>query len=256
MRARAAVRRDAAGLRWRDDSPVAVRPTGPDAVHLVQAAGGPLGGDELDLAVAVGPGQRLRIGTAGATVVLPGVTGAPAHWRVSAEVAAGAELDWRPEPAVVCARADFRAGLRVRLAAGARLVAREVLVLGRSGEPGGRVRSRTEVDVAGEPLLRNESVADGADAVLSGPAGTGGARVLGSLLLAGREVRPARVAAVDGVRSAVLPLAGPGVLVLAAGPAVTPVLGLLDRALAQCISGAPIGSALPPVAVAEELANR
>ena len=45
---------------------------GPVTVHLVGGAAGPLGGDDLHLAVRVGPGARLRLRSVAATVALPG----------------------------------------------------------------------------------------------------------------------------------------------------------------------------------------
>jgi urease accessory protein len=233
VKAAAELRRTAEGIHWRDDSPIVLRPTGPDQVRLVQAAGGPLGGDELALAVTVDAGARLRLGSVAATVAQPGPAGDPSRWRVDLDLGPDADLRWTPEPTVVCAGADHRTELHATVAAGARLVVREVVLLGRSGEPGGRYRGRLAVDVAGEPLLRNESVVDGLDPELSGPAGTGGHRVLGTLVVAGPvgplPDRPARVEA--DLVTAVLPLAGPGFLVLALGDTVTAVGAALDQAL-------------------------
>lgn len=206
-------------VRWQDCAPIALRPTGPGQVHLVQAAGGPLGGDELSLAVRVGTGAELRVRSAAATVVQPGPSGEPASWLVSASVAEGATLDWRPEPTVVCADADYRSRLRVDLDPAARLVLRELVLLGRVGEPGGHYRGRLTVGVGGQALLDTETVLDGLDTALSGPAGSGGFRVFGSLLVAGPDL-PEVVERADRTPelvSAVLPLEGPGYLILALG---------------------------------------
>ncbi len=205
--------------RWRDCAPIALRPTGPGRMHLVQAAGGPLGGDELRLDVRVGPGADLAVRSAAATVAQPGPGPEPASWQLSATVAAGADLDWRPEPTVVCAGADYRSHLRVDLDSTAWLVLREQVLLGRVGEPGGRYRGRLTVTVGGELLMDTETVLDGADPALSGPAGSGGFRVFGSLLVAGRDL-PAVAERADRTPtliSAVLPLDGPGYLILALG---------------------------------------
>ncbi len=229
MKARASLDVDGDRVRWRDATPVAVRPTGPGRVHLVQAAGGPLGGDELAIDLTVGDGGALEVRSAAATVALPGPHGTPAYWAVHATVAGA--LRWWPEPTVVCAGADYRARLDVDLADGARLVLRELVVLGRVGEAGGRYRGRLAVRVGGVPLLDTETVLDGADAALSGPAGSAGYRVFGSVLVAGPDLpkldETAHVEA--GVRTAVLPLEGPGQLLVALGSTAA----VVDAALAR-----------------------
>jgi urease accessory protein len=57
--------------------PVVLRRTGPRRVHLVHAAGGPLGGDELGLDVEVGAGAGVAVHSAGATLVQPGPRAGP-----------------------------------------------------------------------------------------------------------------------------------------------------------------------------------
>jgi urease accessory protein len=231
MKARAWLDCDNAHVRWRDSTPVALRPTGPGRVHLVQAAGGPLGGDELGLDVTVAAGAEVEVCSAAATVVQPGPGGDAASWSVTATVGSGGALRWWPEPTVVCAAADYRTHLCVDLAEGARLVLREQVVLGRTGEIGGRYRGRLTVRVGGVPLLDTQTVLDAADDALSGPAGSAGFRVFGSVLLAGPDLPKLDEAAHadPGSRSAVLPLDGPGYLILALGNTST----LVDAALAR-----------------------
>lgn len=230
MRAAATLSVGPDGLRWRDAAPVALRPTGPDEVHLLQAAGGPLGGDDLRLALTVGPGRALTVHSAGATVAQPGPTGEPARFTVTADLAAGASLRWEPRPTVVCDRADFHMALRVELPPDGFLLARELVVLGRSGEAGGRCAAGLAVTVGGRPLLRHETLLDGADPALSGPAGSGGHRVHGATVVAGRGVAEAaeREGVTDGVTWAVLPLDGPGALVLALGASAAAVESTMD----------------------------
>jgi urease accessory protein len=230
VRAAATLSATAEGIRWRDAAPVAVRPTGPGEVHLLQAAGGPLGGDDLRLALTVGPGRALTVRSAGATVAQPGPSGEPARFTVTADLAAGASLRWVPRPTVVCDRADFRTALRADLPGDAFLLARELVVLGRSGEAGGRCAAELTVTVAGRPLLSHETLLDGADPVLSGPAGSGGHRVHGATVLAGRGVPEAaeRDGVTGGVTWGVLPLDGPGVLVLALGASAAAVESMMD----------------------------
>ena len=70
--------RDASGrtrlTRLRSDGPLAVRETG-EAVYLVGAAAGPLGGDELELDLEVGPGAVAPPAAAAASP--PVVSGVP-----------------------------------------------------------------------------------------------------------------------------------------------------------------------------------
>jgi urease accessory protein len=189
-------------------------------------------------------GASLRLRSAGVTLVQPAHGGAapgPAHWRVTAEVGAGGRLDWAPEPTVVCDGAALRSRLRVRLAADAGAVVRELVVLGRHGQRGGRYRGELVVDVAGAALLAHTTELDGADAVLSGPGGTAGARAVGTLLLAGCAAAEARVdvagAEAAGVRWAWTELDGPGRLLVAVGEAGA-VGALLDRQ-ASLVTGSP-----------------
>ena len=112
---------DADCIRWRCAPPIVVRRTGPHRVHLVQAAGGPLGGDELALDVYLGAGAALELRSAAAMVVQAGGDQAAAQWTVAAVLAAGAVLDWRPEPTVICDGAELRSSMTVTVQRGAQL---------------------------------------------------------------------------------------------------------------------------------------
>ncbi|EIV93816.1 urease accessory protein UreD [Frankia sp. QA3] len=247
-------------LRLTDVSPVrtgtgaGVAPLPTMTVHLVNGAAGPLAGDDLRLDISVGSGVRLVLRSVAATVALPGHGPGPSRLTVTAEVADGGELDFGPEPTVVADGADHRVITDVRLAATARLRLREEILLGRFGEPTGSILSTLRIDVAhaadaadasnaahasggartaGDaagaggpagwvPLLRQELLLGPRVPGLRGPAQLGGARAVGSLLVAGPEwAGPGPEAAVaEGV--GLLPLTGPGYLVSAlADDAVT-----------------------------------
>ncbi len=227
--------------RLRSDGPLALRAAG-DAVYLVGAAAGPLGGDDLELTVEVGPGARLDIRSAAASLVLPGRGGA-SRLTVRARVAAGARLVFAPEPAIAAARCDHRSLADVRLGAGATLVWREEIVLGRHGERPGRYVSRFDVTAGSTPLLRHELRID---EEASTGAVLGGAKTVGTLLLTGVTVEPY---ADEGL--AVMPLAGTGVLVTALAPDTVRLRKRLDHGhrvvsrggpAAECASGRPGGS--------------
>jgi urease accessory protein len=199
--------------------PLVLRRT-PSAVYLVGGAAGPIGGDSLTLRVTVGAGAFLRLRTAAASIALPGLDGAESVLRVSVTVAPGGRLEYLPEPVVVTARARHRSVLSVTLADGASLLLRDELLLGRHGEAGGTARSVLRADYAGRPLLRHSVEVAGADPVSRGPALLAGHRGVGTLLLAGAGTES--LAATASPEMAVMPLAGPGVLVTAlADDAVT-----------------------------------
>jgi urease accessory protein len=194
--------------RLRSDGPLALRQTA-DAVYLVGAAAGPLGGDELELDLEVGPGARLVIRSAATTLALPG--DGESRFTVRARVGEGGHLDFGPEPTVAAAGCHHRAIGEVSLAEGATLRWHEELILGRYRERPGRHTSRIDVVLGGVPLLRHELRLDDPAIYRSG-AVLGPATAAGSVVLVGLGlVREPRTD--EGL--AVLPLAGPGVLVSA-----------------------------------------
>lgn len=223
----------AACIRSRGAPPIVLRQTGPHRAHLVGAAGGPLGGDDLALDVRLGAGATLELRSAAATVVQAGGHPAAARWTVAASLAAGAELDWRPEPTVVCDGAELRSRMTVDVQRGAQATLREVVVLGRASQHGGRYHGELAVDFDGAPLLHHTLLLDGADPALVGPAGTGGAHVVGMLAVVGEGVeRPAPGSGEElGLRWACSPLDGPGWVLLALGARAIDVTRVLDEAV-------------------------
>jgi urease accessory protein len=235
-------------IRWTQAWPIVLRSTGDARVHLVHGAGGPLGGDVLALQVRVGASATLAVRSAGATIVQPGRGPEPARWDFDVVVGAGASLDWAPEPTVVTAGADYRTSLRVDLAAGARAVVREVVVLGRHGSAGGRYRGRLDVTIDGHPLLAHTTSLDGEDPALRGPGGTAGARAVGTLVVAGAPSAAAHADSLGGerpdVRWAWTDLAGPGRALFAVGEPGA-VIALLAAAAADLTRGGQPGRIAP-----------
>lgn len=211
----------------RSEAPLILRST-PGALYLVGGAGGPLGGDDLTLEIEVGPGARLTVRTAAASVALPGV--GPSKVAVSATVAAGGALEWLPEPVVAAQGCDHHIRSTIVLAAGARLTWRDELVLGRHGEGAGSVVTRAHVDLAGAPLLRHELALGACHPAAAGPAVTGGARAVGSVLLVGDGGAP-QESVLLGPTAAVLPLAGGGAQVVALAGDATTLRRLLDAGM-------------------------
>ncbi len=163
-------------------------------VTVVGAMSAPLGGDRLRIEAEVCADASLTVGSAAATVSLPGGGQAPAVYGVRLTVGPGAELRWLPEPVIAARGSDLRMTTVVDLAPTACLVLREEQILGRFGEIPGRVVSRLTVRVAGRPLLDQEvSFGPGAAPGWDGPAGLAGHRAVGQLLYVGpsQPERPA-----------------------------------------------------------------
>ncbi len=208
------------------DGPLAVRRTrsetpGEARVMLVGAMSGPLGGDRLALRADVATGARLAVGSAAATLSLPGHRGGPATYDLRLTVADGAGLRWLPEPLIATAGSALEMSTRVRLEGGARLVLREEQVLGRAGEEPGDLVGRLDVTLDGRPLLVQELAFGPGAPHGAGPAVLDGHRAVGQLLVVDPAYRdrpcPARRLAGDpSAGQAVLtPLAGPAALVTA-----------------------------------------
>jgi urease accessory protein len=221
------------------DGPLAlrrVRASGTEArVMLVGAMSGPLGGDHFTVEAEAGPGARLHVGSAAATIALPGQAKGEAHYDVRLNVAADGELHWLPEQLISAGGSDLCVSSRIELAAGAGLVFREEQVLGRAAEEPGRLASRLTVRLDGRPLLDQElTCGPGAPGGWDGPAVLAGHRALGQLVVVrpefGTETPGARMV---GEYAALTPLAGPAVLVTALAPDARLLRRVLDEALAS-----------------------
>jgi urease accessory protein len=212
---------------------------GPAQVHLVGGSAGPLGGDELRCSVDLGPGARLEVHSVAASVALPGPNGRESSLEILARIGEGAALSWSPHPLIAARGARHRTIARVELAADARLVWRDELVLGRDGEESGSVSTRLRVVRDGKVLLDHEIAMGPRHPGSLGPASSGGHRALGTVLI----VEPAweieqhmptpRVLPQDdpGVAIAVMRLSGPAVLVSAAATDEAALSRILDSAL-------------------------
>ncbi|MGW1540662.1 urease accessory protein UreD [Streptomyces sp. NPDC002309] len=221
------------------EGPLAPRRTrgsaGEAHVMLVGAMSGPLGGDRFTVEVGVAEGARLRVGSPAATLALPGQAKGEARHDVRLDVADGGELHWLPEQLISARGSDLRVRIRADLGAAARLLLREEQVLGRAGEEPGRLTSRLSVRIAGRTVLDQElSCGPGAPGGWDGPAGLGGHRAVGQLLLVRPEfARRAVTARTVGEGAAVLPLAGPAALVTAVAPDALSLRRTLDEVLAS-----------------------
>jgi urease accessory protein len=210
----------------RSDLPIVLRPAG-DAIHIAQGAAGPLGGDDLELSIEVPDGCSLRLRAVASTLVLPSADGGVARVAVKAVVGAGASLELLLEPVVVADGASIELTTEISLAADARLLWREEVVLGRHGERGGAAFTRIDVTRAGLPLLRNGFRVVGGDGATHGPSVLGAGRAVGSLLSIGYDDPPAA----PQRDSAAMSLSGGGTLFTAVAPSALVLRKLLKAQL-------------------------
>ncbi|SOD71121.1 urease accessory protein [Jatrophihabitans sp. GAS493] len=126
------------------------------ALCLVGSAAGPLPGDNLLLSLEIGDGARASLIAAGATIAQGRAASSPRPASVRTLVTLGeaAALDADPGALIVCAGSQVDVTLEIDLEPTSTLIWRELLVLGRSGEPAGSATLRWNVTRGGEPLLR------------------------------------------------------------------------------------------------------
>jgi urease accessory protein len=194
----------------------------PDVVHLVSSASAPLGGDELELSLIAGPGASIRLVAVAASLVLPGPRPDTSRSTVRIEAAELSTVEYLAEPTIVTRRACHEAVFTATLADSARLVARDVLVLGRTGEAPGRLVTSATVRRGGRPLLNQRLVIGELDA---SPALLAGRRVLATELRVGNEDPPAPLA---NDWSSLVPLAAGGSLATALAHDAVTAQRLLD----------------------------
>jgi len=172
---------------------------------VVHPPGGVAGGDALSLDIDVAAEAHAQI-TMPAASKWYRSAGSWATQRVTARVADGASLEWLPQGAIAFDGARADCAVRIDLAPGARLIAWEIVCLGRaaSGErfARGRWRQRLEI-VRADALIWSERIdVAGGGRLLDSPVGLNGAPVFGTFvaspalddaaLLAARDVQPAR----------------------------------------------------------------
>lgn len=146
------------------DGLLAARIVARDGAHAEVAlvAGGAmlLGGDHVVVSVRVEAGCALTLTDVGGTVAYDG-DGQECRWDADVRLDPAARLTWAGLPFVVARGADVRRTTTARLGAGAGLTLRETVVLGRSGERGGRMVLRTDIADDVGPILVEELTAAG-----------------------------------------------------------------------------------------------
>lgn len=185
-------------------------------VSLTAGAAGPIGGDDYRLDVEVGAGSTLVLSDISPTLLLPGPDGAASSYTVTVDVGEDATLIWLAEPLIAARDCNHSHDISVALHPSARLMMREELLLGRHGEACGTVRQRIAVRRGGSPLHRQDLAVGSGATGYDSAAVLGCARAVGSVLIvdpAWEQAPPGECALSPS--AAVLPLAGPAVLVTA-----------------------------------------
>ncbi|GAA4709523.1 urease accessory protein [Promicromonospora umidemergens] len=185
--------------RLRSHGPLVLRPTGERlpgwlsrwgadpvdgvTVRLAAGAAGPLGGDHWRLDVEVGDGAALQLGAVSASLVLPGAHAARSLSETTISVGADAMLVWSPAAQIAAAGCRHAGLSRIDLAPGARLCAREEVVIGRYGEEPGDFAQRLRVTRSGEALYDQELAVGAASAGWNSPAVVADRKALGSIVV-------------------------------------------------------------------------
>lgn len=170
-------------------------PEGESIAHavLVHPPGGLVGGDRLSIDIDVAAGAHLLATTPAATRFYRCLPGLEAAQSVSARVAEGARLEWLPQETL--AYPGCRARNRVQIALQGQLLASELLVLGlpEADQAFDEGELLQHLEIEGLWIDRGWLRAQDC-ALLDGPCGLDGRRVLGSLLLAQAHAFDAAVA--------------------------------------------------------------
>jgi urease accessory protein len=220
--------------RLHSDPPLMLRPThpvrpdpmpawaphlhAPARVSLVAGAAGPVGGDSLRLGIDVESGAALVLRNVAATLLLPGSHNEPSSMETVVRVASGAVLIWEAGPLIAARNCRHHAVTRVSLEPGARLFLREELLLGRHAEQPGAIRQRLRVCLADRPVYDQEVAIGPGASGWDSPAGVGGRRALGAVLMVDpcwEHQRPTVPTVAKDSDTVLLPLGGPAVLLSA-----------------------------------------
>lgn len=168
-------------------------PEGPEVCHsvLVHTAGGMVGGDLLDIQVALQPQCHTLITTAAANKIYgAGSDSALTQQRVDITLAPGSSLEWFPQDTIVFNAAHYRQTTRIDLAQDALWCGWDITRFGRSarGErfDQGQWRSHLEVWQEGTPLWIDRQQLTGGSAALDSLNGLAGHAVVGTFALVGQ----------------------------------------------------------------------
>ena len=160
---------------------------------LVTTSGGLVGGDVLDVSVTAGPGAAALVTTQAAEKVYRS-EGAACEIRLALEAAPGSWLEWLPNETIVFDAAKLHRRTTVSLEADARLLAGEIVVLGRlaRGErfTSGTIHDGWEIRRDGRLVWVDAfRLAEDLAQAQASPAGLGGAGALATIVFAGEAAK-------------------------------------------------------------------
>jgi urease accessory protein len=183
------------------------RATGAEAV-LINTAGGLTGGDEIKWTAEAGDGARLTLTTQACEKVYRARDGA-AEVSTRLTLGEGAEIHWLPQETILFNGGALRRELEADLGPGARLLAAEAVVLGRTAMDetvrAGGLHDRWRIRREGHLVFADDLRLEGPIADLAAKAPIlAGARAFASLLLVADDAPRF----LDPVRAALGPLGG------------------------------------------------
>jgi urease accessory protein len=170
----------------------ALYPEGEGICHhvLVHPPGGIVGGDRLEIDLALGPGTHALVTTPGATRFYRG-GGRHAAQTARLVLEAGARLEWLPLETIAYPGCDAVNAVQFELGPGAALLGWDVLALGMPASGAPFERGCIEQRLCWPAHWLERARIDAADApLLDGPLGLDGQRALGTLWFASAEPWP------------------------------------------------------------------
>lgn len=229
-------------VRRRHRGPLVVQRTfhpegAPCHAYVLHPPGGLVGGDVLRLDLQVEAGAHALLTTPGAAKFYRSL----GDWEIQDQafrVESGAALEWLPMETILHGGSRTRLLNRFALAGDARLIAWEMVALGRPGSgdhfPRGDLDQQLRVNRNGQPLLRERLAMNAEDPLRDAPWGLQGRSVLGTLLATPapeRLIDPVREVAyaAKGLRVGVTRLPEGLLLVRVLGPGVEPVRRVLEQ---------------------------
>lgn len=160
-------------------------------VVLLHPPGGLVGGDRLEIEVALAPSAQVLLTTPAANRFYRSA-GAEAMQQVELNLAEDAWLEWLPQETLVYDQAIGRQTLKVELAPGAHFIGWEITRFGRSAHDErftrGSWHNSFEIWQAGLPLWLDRQALEGGSSLLDSPYGLAGFPVLGSFAFVGASL--------------------------------------------------------------------
>lgn len=215
-------------------------PEGDAIAHqvIVHPPGGIVGGDRLQIHLALGAAAHTVITTPGATRFYRSA-GEPASQQVNATLAAGSRLEWLPAETIAHSGCIAESHSRFALEPGAEMIGWELLALGApaAGEAFEAGRFTQHLELPGAWLERGTIAAEDSR-LLHSPVGLAGRSCLLTLwAAAGIALAPARTEALLDAARELADAAGPPDTLIAGATAVQPQVVVL-RALAHRVEPA------------------